>query len=90
MHPLKNTAKRLSDQASFLVEVASADEHKQALELMDELIDDYDDQQVLIELLSTSIKRWGDTSNDFAEFNQRIAGGDPAVSVLRMLMDQNN
>ena len=28
---LKNTAKRLSDQASFLVEIANEDEYEQAL-----------------------------------------------------------
>ena len=47
---LKSTAKKLSDDASFLVEVTNNDEYEQALALMDELIDDYDNQQVLIKL----------------------------------------
>ena len=37
---LKKTAKRLSEQASFVVEITSDDEHEQALALMDKLIDD--------------------------------------------------
>jgi len=86
---LKNTAKKLSDKASFLVEIANNDEYEQALALMDELIDDYDNQQVLIELLSNSIGRWEDNSADFSEFNERTGSGDPAVSVLRVLMEQN-
>lgn len=49
---LKKTAQRLSDQASFVVEIVDNDEYEQALELMDELIDDYDNHLVLIELLS--------------------------------------
>ena len=43
---LKSTAKELSDHASFLVEIANQDEYEQALALMDELIDDYDNQPV--------------------------------------------
>ena len=88
---LKNTAQKLSEQASFLVEITSNDEYEQALALMDDLIDDYDNQKVLIELLSKSIERWEDSDDgEFAEFNQRTTDGDPAVSVLRVLMDQHN
>ena len=88
---LKNTAQKLSEQASFLVEIASSDEYEQALALMDELIDDYDNQKVLIELLSKSIERWENSNaGEFAEFNQRTADGDPAVAVLRVLMDQHD
>ena len=87
---LKKTAQKLSDQASFLVEITHNDEYEQALALMDELVDDYDNQQVLIELLSKSIERWEDASDEFTDFNQRTADGDPAVSVLRLLMDQHD
>ena len=88
---LKNTAQKLSEQASFLVEITNNDEYEQALALMDELIDDYDNQKVLIELLSKSIERWEDSNDgEFAEFNQRTTDRDPAVSVLRVLMDQHN
>lgn len=86
---LKKTAKRLSEQASFVVEITNDDEYNQALALMDELVDDYDNQIVLIELLSKSIGRWEEVSTDFSVFNQRIADGDPAVSVLRTLMEQH-
>lgn len=87
---LKNTAQKLSQQASFLVEIVDNDEYEQALALIDELFEDYDNQQVLIGLLSKSIERWEQESEDFAEFNKQIADGDPAVSVLRLLMDQHD
>ena len=87
---LKNTAQELSAQASFLVEITDSDEYQQALTLMEELIYDYDNQQVLIELLTGSIKRWEDESDDFSEFNARIKSGDPAISILRLLMDQHD
>jgi len=85
---LKNTAQKLSDKASFLVEITDNNEYEQALALMDELIDDYDNNKVLVELLSNSIERWEDTSDDFVEFNKRIRGEDHALSFLRVLMDQ--
>jgi len=87
---LKKSARVLSDRASYLIEITNEDEYEKALALMDEIIDDYDNQQVLFELLSNSIERWEETSADFADFNKRISEGDPAVSVLRVLMDQHD
>ena len=86
---LKRNARWLSEQASFVVEITSDDEHDQAFALMDELIDDYDNQIMLIELFSKSISRWEGLSEDFAEFNDRIAGVDHAVSVLRLFMEHH-
>lgn len=86
---LKETAQRLNDQASFVVEITNNIEYEQALALLDEAIDDYDNNPVLIELLSGSIHRWENNSGDLAGFNQRISEGDPAVSVLRVLMEQH-
>lgn len=87
---LKKTAQRLSNQASFVVEIVSEDEYEQALSLMDELVEDYDNHLVLIELLSKSIDRWENDSHEFEEFNHRVNTGDSAVSLLRVLMEQHN
>lgn len=86
---LKKIAQRLQDQAGFLVEISDDKEYEKALALMDELIDDDDNQPVLIELLSKSIEQWESTSDEFAEFNQCIDQSNPAVSTLRLLMDQH-
>ncbi len=86
---LKKTAQRLQDQAGFLIEISDDKEYEKALGLMDELIDDYDNHLVLIELLSKSIEQWENTSDEFAEFNQRIDQTNPAVSTLRLLMEQH-
>lgn len=86
---LKKNAQHLSDQASFIVEITSDEEYTQALNLVDELVEDYDNHLVLIELLSTSIDRWESTSPEFTQFNNRISSGDPGVSLLRLLMDQH-
>lgn len=40
---------------------------------MDELVDDYDTNKQLIELLATSIERWEDGADEFADFNKALA-----------------
>ena len=87
---MKKTAQRLSNQASFVVEIVSEDEYEQALSLMDELVEDCDNHLVLIELLSKSIDRWENDSHEFEEFNHRVNTGDSAVSLLRVLMEEHN
>ena len=67
---LKKTAQRLSDQASFVVEITDDNEYEQAMALMDELIDDYDNHLLLIELLCQFIDRWENASPAIAAFNK--------------------
>lgn len=85
---VKAKAKALFDEAAFIGEISNDDDYEQALLFMDELIDDYDNNRVLIELISNSIKRWEDKSPEFSAFNQRIGQLDDGAAVLRVLMDQ--
>ncbi len=86
---LKKTAQSLQQQAGFLVEITNESEYQQALDLMDELIEDYDEQRVLIGLLSQSIEHWEEHDPAFAEFNERIDNVESDVSLLRLLMEQH-
>ena len=86
---VKKTAQRLGEQASFVREITNNDEYEQALALMDEIIEDSAQHGMLIDLLSVSIDRWESNSQDFAEFNESTGIGDPALAVLRTLMDQH-
>ncbi|HHQ4655071.1 TPA: helix-turn-helix domain-containing protein [Aeromonas hydrophila] len=56
---------------------------------MDELIDDYDTNNQLVELLTTSIERWEDEANEFADFNKTLASVEPGIAVLKTLMSQH-
>lgn len=64
-------------------------EHQQALELMEALLDEYDNNLVIIEALSNVIKRYEDGSQLLDIFNRRQKGIDPAVATLKVLMEQN-
>ncbi|MDU9048944.1 MAG: hypothetical protein Q3M30_08830 [Candidatus Electrothrix sp. Rat3] len=85
---IKAKANDLFREAGFLCHINSAADYEQALELMDQLIEEYDKYVPLIELLSVSIERWEHEAEEFAEFNQRVEALDDGVAVLRTLMDQ--
>lgn len=85
---LKEQAKILFSSASFITCICNEEDYESALKLMDELIEDYDDQKPLIEILSISIEKWEEESEEFSEFNAQIESLDSGTSVLRVLMDQ--
>lgn len=86
---LKEQAKALFSSASFITQICNEQDYESALALMDNLIDDYDEQKPLIEILSISIEKWEEKSDEFTEFNTQIKSLDSGVTVLRVLMDQH-
>ena len=86
---IKKQAKSLFVRAGFIAHIHDEDDYEAALALMDELIEDYDGQKPLIEVLSLSIERWENASPEFAEFNAKIAALNSGVAALRVLMDQH-
>ena len=85
---VKEQARSLFSNASFLVHISNNEEYEQALSFMEELIEEYDLYEPLIELLSASIERWENNAPEFAEFNRKVATLDSGAAVLRTLMDQ--
>ncbi|WP_299878085.1 type II toxin-antitoxin system HigA family antitoxin [uncultured Cocleimonas sp.] len=85
---IKLKANELFSEATYIIEIKNDKEYQQALALMDELIEDYDNQRPLIELLSASIERWENTAEEFNEFNQRISKLDD-VATLKLIMEQH-
>ncbi|MBE0469380.1 MAG: transcriptional regulator [Methyloprofundus sp.] len=82
-------AGNIMSNVPFLAGISNATEHRQALELMDAMLEDYDANLVVIEALSNVIARYEDKSFRFDVFNSRQADIDPAVATLKVLMDQN-
>jgi HTH-type transcriptional regulator/antitoxin HigA len=75
-------------QVPYIIKIHNQDDYERALELMDELVDDYDTNKQLIELLATSIERWEDGVDEFADFNRALGGVEPGIAVLKTLMIQ--
>jgi len=86
---LTKKAHTLLDQASFISNIRNKKEHKLALALMEELIEDYDYNRLLIEILSVSIERWENESESFREFNALIDALEPGVTLLKVIMDHH-
>lgn len=86
---LKEQAKVLFSSASFITNICNEQDYKSALALMDDLIDDYDEQKPLIEILALSIEKWEEKSEEFSAFNTQLSALDNGVSVLKVLMHQH-
>ncbi len=87
---IKKQAHALFDQAQFIGHIHSQSGYEKAIALMEELIEDYDYNKLLIEVLSISIERWENESAEFNAFNKRIRRLDSAQAILKVLMDQHN
>ena len=83
-------ARALFEKAGFIGHIQNQHDYEQALALMDELIEDYDRNRALIEVLSNSIERWEASADEFAEFNRQVDAMDDGMAVLHLLMDQHD
>lgn len=69
--------------------IASKTDYTNALALMGELVESYDDNIVLIEALGNVIDRYENERIEFAYLNLRQVDIDPAIATLETLMDQH-
>ncbi|MDQ2077491.1 type II toxin-antitoxin system HigA family antitoxin [Marinimicrobium sp. ABcell2] len=77
-------------QVPILTNISNQGDYEQALALMDELMEDYDTNKALVDILSLSIERWEERSDEFTGFNAALAELDSGIAVLRTLMSQHN
>jgi HTH-type transcriptional regulator/antitoxin HigA len=85
---IKEKAQALFSEAKFIGYIADEADYADALALMGELVEDYDANRPLIDILAHSIERWEDDAVEFADFNARVATLND-VDVLRLLMEQH-
>ena len=90
MKEATDLASQVVEHMPLLCEIKTPEEHDQALSLMEELIEDYDNNLLLIDSLSVAIEGYEDDAPEFKEFNEVIASLDSAVSILNVLIDQHN
>ena len=76
-------------QVPFVAHIETQNDYERALELMDQLVDDYDANRLLIEVLAVSIERWEDQATEFSDFNAAVAETDRGIAVLKTLMAQH-
>jgi HTH-type transcriptional regulator/antitoxin HigA len=81
-------AAQIVQRYPVLREINSAAEHEQALAIMEDLLEHYDANVVLINALSTSIERYEDSADEFIDFNRTVEHKDGGIATLRLLMQQ--
>jgi HTH-type transcriptional regulator/antitoxin HigA len=80
---------QIAAEASFILKINTEAEHAQALVLLEQLIEGYDNHELLIEMLCFSIKRYEDSAEEFEGFNDRLKQLNSGVAALSVLMDQH-
>lgn len=80
--------KELVAAVPFLGGSYSEGDYREALALVDYLIEN-DDENPLIDFLASKISDYEDSSERFAEFNKSIAEMPVGVALLRTLIDQH-
>lgn len=86
---IQGMANQIVDSLPILREISTPQEHMQALGLIEEFIDDYDRNLLLIESLTASIKHYEDETHEFKEFNKSVAKFDPPASLISALFSQH-
>ena len=85
---IKSKATDFFAEAPFIARIANEHDYENALALMDELIENYDLYRPLIDMLASSIEKWEDSADEFADFNETITKFDTGAAVLQTLMNQ--
>jgi HTH-type transcriptional regulator/antitoxin HigA len=80
---------KLQSKMPFMNGIHSQEQHVSALSLMDELVESYDENLLLIDVLWPKIEAYEDSAPELLDFNNRIKGINPGSSMLRLLMDQH-
>ena len=85
---LKEESVHLFNEYPFLTSIRDEHGYEQAIELVEELLEDDIKYEALINLLTNTIEKWENQSELFSDFNQRQEEMDQGVAALRVIMDQ--
>ena len=80
----------IQTEIPFINGINNASEHEDALLLMDELIEDYDANLIVIDLLWPKIEAYELNCSELTEFHQQIKSIEPGASMLRLLMTNHH
>lgn len=81
-------ARAILAQLPILKGIENSDELQQALILLEDLLESYDENLIIIEALSNVIARYEDEAEEFDAFNKRQAAINPETAKLKVLLDQ--
>ena len=86
---ITDLSKQLQNEIPFFSGINSSEENEAALELMNELTEDYDNNLLIIDILWSKIEEYENTAPELETFNNHINELNSGSSMLRLLMSQN-
>lgn len=86
---MKSLSQQITQVMPWVQGINSDQQYDELLALMDELVEDYDTNQLLIDLLFPALQDYEETAERFKAFNQQIESLDPGIAMLRLLIDQH-
>ena len=82
-------AKQAKSSMPWLVGINSKAEYDELIAVMDDLVEDYDGNKVLIDLMFPVIEKYESKAPEFKELNDSLESLDLGVAMLKVIMDQN-
>ncbi|EKQ3596321.1 helix-turn-helix domain-containing protein [Vibrio parahaemolyticus] len=87
---MKEFSNQMVEVMPWINGISTSEEYNELLKLMDELVEDYEDNHVLIDLLFPIIEKYESEADEFQEFNKAVDALDPGLAMLRVIIDQND
>lgn len=69
--------------------IADHQQYEELIALMDKLVEDYEANETLIDMLFPVLHQYEEEAEHFRAFNERVDGIEPSVSMLRLIIDQH-
>ncbi len=89
LQAMKTLSHEIETVMPWIKGIQSHEQYLELVALMEALVEDFDSNQTLVNILFPVIERYEEESEHFREFNERIDGTDKGVAMLRVLIDQH-
>ncbi len=89
LQELKTLSVTINNEMPWLQGITSREQYDHLIGIMDTLVEDYDGNKELIDLLFPVLERYEEESEQFRSFNEQIASLDAGASMLRIIIDQH-
>ncbi|GAL12232.1 putative cytoplasmic protein [Vibrio astriarenae] len=86
---IKEFSNQMVEVMPWINGISTSEEYNQLISLMDELVEDYEENHVLIDLLFPVIEKYESEADEFQELNDVVNELDPGLAMLRVIIDQN-
>lgn len=86
----KNVTSKVESTMPWINGIESKAQYDELLSLMDSLVEDYDSNQTLINMLWPVLEQYEEESEFFKPFNDHMNSVDRGVAMLNLIIDQND